>query len=131
MWRVTGIPSKSLNESIKTSNTIAKACEQFPDVDTTVAMIGRAEKGETADVNYMEIYTALKPEDQWESGRSIGELADAMRETLEDVVPTAAISFTQPIQMRVEELISGVRATLAVKLYGEDLGELDRLSARI
>jgi cobalt-zinc-cadmium resistance protein CzcA len=54
-----------------------------------------------------------------------------MRETLEDVVPTAAISFTQPIQMRVEELISGVRATLAAKLYGEDLEELDRLSRKI
>ncbi|MEQ8166115.1 MAG: efflux RND transporter permease subunit, partial [Alphaproteobacteria bacterium] len=50
---------------------------------------------------------------------------------LEEVVPTAVIAFTQPIQMRVEELISGVRATLAAKLYGEDLGELDRLSQEI
>jgi cobalt-zinc-cadmium resistance protein CzcA len=131
MWRVTSIPSTSLDRSIEISKEIEAALSDYKEVDTTVAMIGRAEKGETADVNYMEIYTALKPEDQWESGRSIGELADAMRETLEDVVPTAAISFTQPIQMRVEELISGVRATLAVKLYGEDLGELDRLSARI
>src|SRR3546814_3206545 len=44
---------------------------QFPEVDTTVAMIGRAEQGETADVNYMEIYTALKSEDEWTSGRSL------------------------------------------------------------
>ncbi len=54
-----------------------------------------------------------------------------MREKLEKTVPTAVIAFTQPIQMRVEELISGVRATLAAKLYGEELGELDRLSQNI
>jgi cobalt-zinc-cadmium resistance protein CzcA len=131
MWRVTGIPSTSLDESIRTSNAIAKAFEQFPEVETTLAMIGRAEKGETADVNYMEIYTALKPEDEWQSGRTIKQLEEAMEETLEKVVPNVVAGYTQPIQMRVEELISGVRATLALKLYGEDLAELDRLSGRI
>ncbi len=131
MWRVTSIPSTSLDHSIKISEDIENALSDFPEVETTLAMIGRAEKGETADVNYMEIYTALKPVDTWPSDRSIEELADAMRETLEEVVPTAVIAFTQPIQMRVEELISGVRATLAIKLYGEDLGELDRLSQEI
>jgi heavy metal efflux system protein len=131
MWRVTGIPSTSLNESIRTSNRISEAFKQFPEVETTLAMIGRAEKGETADVNYMEIYTALKPEDEWTSGRDIKELEQAMQETLEEVVPNVVPGFTQPIQMRVEELISGVRATLALKLYGEDLGKLDELSGRI
>lgn len=131
MWRVTGIPSTSLNESIRTSNTIAAAFKQFPEVETTLSMIGRAEKGDTADVNYMEIYTALKPEDEWTSGRDIKELEAAMQETLEKVVPNVVPSYTQPIQMRVEELISGVRATLALKLYGEDLRELDKLSGRL
>ncbi len=129
MWRVTSIPSTSLDESIEISKKIERALAEYPEVDTTIAMIGRAEKGETADVNYMEIYTALKPPDERE--RSVEELAEAMRETLEVTVPTAVVAFTQPIQMRVEELISGVRATLAVKLYGEDLAELDRLSAEI
>ncbi len=131
MWRVTSIPSTSLDHSIKISKDIENALSDFPEVETTLAMIGRAEKGETADVNYMEIYTALKPLEEWTSDRSIGELAEAMREILEEVAPTAVIAFTQPIQMRVEELISGVRATLAIKLYGEDLGELDRLSQQI
>lgn len=129
MWRVTSIPSTSLDESIEISKKIELALAEYPEVETTIAMIGRAEKGETADVNYMEIYTALKPPE--ERGRSVEELAEAMRETLEATVPTAVVAFTQPIQMRVEELISGVRATLAVKLYGEDLAELDRLSAEI
>lgn len=129
MWRVTSIPSTSLEESIELSRRIESALGEFPEVTTTIAMIGRAELGETADVNYMEIYTGLAPRS--ERKRSVGELAEAMRETLERTVPSAVIAYTQPIQMRVEELISGVRATLAVKLYGEDLGELDRLSAEI
>jgi cobalt-zinc-cadmium resistance protein CzcA len=129
MWRVTTIPSTSLEESIEISKKIETALAEYPEVETTIAMIGRAEKGETADVNYMEIYTGLKP--MAERTRSVEALADAMRETLEETVPTAVVAFTQPIQMRVEELISGVRATLAAKVYGEDLGELDRLSAEI
>ena len=131
MWRVTSIPSASLEQSIKISKDIENALTKFPEVKTTVAMIGRAEKGETADVNYMEIYTELNPEDEWPESRTVPELADQMREELELVVPTAVIAFTQPIQMRVEELISGVRATLATKIYGEDLEELDRLSEEI
>ncbi len=131
MWRVTSIPSASLDQSIQVSKDIELALAEFPEVKTTVAMIGRAEKGETADVNYMEIYTELNPEDEWESDRTVPELAEAMREKLEVVVPTAVIAFTQPIQMRVEELISGVRATLAAKIYGEDLLELDRLSKEV
>jgi len=131
MWRVTSIPSTSLEQSIQISKDIENALTGFPEVKTTVAMIGRAEKGETADVNYMEIYTELKPPGEWEGDRDIEELAIAMREELELVVPTAVIAFTQPIQMRVEELISGVRATLAAKIYGQDLAELDRLSEEV
>ena len=129
MWRVTSIPSTSLDQSIEISKRIENVLSEFPEVETTIAMIGRAEKGDAVDVNYMEIYTGLTPKDEWT--RSIEELTEAMREELEEAVPTAVIAFTQPIQMRVEELISGVRATLAAKLYGEDLGELDRLSGEI
>ncbi|MCF6275174.1 MAG: CusA/CzcA family heavy metal efflux RND transporter [Robiginitomaculum sp.] len=131
MWRVSSIPSTSLDQSIKIAKSIELALSEYPEVETTISMIGRAEKGETADVNYMEVYTALKPENEWPGDRNITELAEDMRETLEVVAPTSVIAFTQPIQMRVEELISGVRATLAVKLYGENLQELDRLSAEI
>jgi cobalt-zinc-cadmium resistance protein CzcA len=131
MWRVTSIPSASLDQSIKISKDIENALNEFQEVKTTIAMIGRAEKGETADVNYMEIYTELNPEDEWPEDRTVPELAEAMREELELVVPTAVVAFTQPIQMRVEELISGVRATLAAKIYGEDLEELDRLSEEV
>lgn len=131
MWRVTSIPSTSLEQSIEVSKKIETLLNQFPEVKTTIAMIGRAEKGETADANYMEIYTELHPQNQWQSDRSIEELATDMRERLEEEIPTVVIAFTQPIQMRVEELISGVRATLAAKIYGEDLLKLDELSAQV
>jgi cobalt-zinc-cadmium resistance protein CzcA len=132
MWRITSIPSASLDESIRISKDVAALVKQkFPEVETTLAMIGRAEKGETADVNYMEVYTPLKPKAQWRSGQTLESIETAMQEALTQALPTAVVSYTQPIQMRIEELISGVRATLALKLYGEDLGELDRLSARI
>lgn len=131
MWRIVSIPSTSLEKSIEISKEVENILTEFPEVNTTVGMIGRAEKGETADVNYMEIYTDLKPQELWTTGRTIEQLTNEMREKLEEAVPTSVISFTQPIQMRVEELISGVRATLAVKLYGQDLSELDRLSQKI
>ncbi|WP_458071259.1 efflux RND transporter permease subunit [Rhodanobacter sp. BL-MT-08] len=132
MWRITSIPSASLDESIGLSNQVSALIKQkFPEVETTLAMIGRAEKGETADVNYMEVYTPLKPKDHWRRGQTLESIETAMQAALTDALPTAVVSYTQPIQMRIEELISGVRATLALKIYGDDLGELDRLSARL
>ncbi|MGA7436961.1 MAG: CusA/CzcA family heavy metal efflux RND transporter [Luteibacter sp.] len=132
MWRITSIPSASLDESIDISKRVADRIKaKFPEVDTTLAMIGRAEKGETADVNYMEVYTPLKPKDQWRDGETVETVQEAMQRELSAILPTAVVSYTQPIQMRIEELISGVRATLALKIYGDDLGELDRLSARV
>lgn len=132
MWRITSIPSASLDESIEVSQQVAARIKaSFPEVETTLAMIGRAEKGETADVNYMEVYTPLKPREQWRKGQTLESIEADMQRSLSEALPTAVVGYTQPIQMRIEELISGVRATLALKLYGDDLGELDRLSARI
>ncbi|URX61550.1 CusA/CzcA family heavy metal efflux RND transporter [Luteibacter anthropi] len=132
MWRITSIPSASLEESIDLSRQVAERIKaKFPEVDTTLAMIGRAEKGETADVNYMEVYTPLKPKSGWRSRQTLESIEGDMQKELSDALPTAVVSYTQPIQMRIEELISGVRATLALKIYGDDLGELDRQSSRI
>ena len=130
-WRVTSIPSTSLGQSVKVSQQLATIFKRFPEIDSTLALIGPAEKGETADVNYMEVYTLLKPEAKWSTGRTLPQLRDAMQEAIDAGIPTAVATSTQPIQMRVDELISGVRATLVLKLYGQDLGELDRVSQRL
>ena len=131
-FRVTGIPSTSLDESIRVSNTVsAELHKQFPQIRSVLATIGRAEGGETTDVNYMEFNLDTKPPTEWPEQISYGKLASNMQEALEKVVPTVVFGATQPIQSRVEELISGVRATLALKLYGEDLATLDRLTSKI
>lgn len=131
LFRVTSIPSTSLEESIRISQQLENTLKQFPQSTSSIAMIGRAEKGETADVNYMELLVNLKPQSEWPKKISVPDLAKEMQEKLETEVPTAVIAATQPIQSRIEELISGVRATLALKLYGEDLSTLDRLSGQI
>jgi cobalt-zinc-cadmium resistance protein CzcA len=132
MWRITSIPSASLDESIALSRRVAERIQAtFPEVETTLAMIGRAEKGETADVNYMEVYTPLKPRSAWRDGQTLESIEADMQKELTDALPTAVVSYTQPIQMRIEELISGVRATLALKIYGDDLDQLDRVSAQL
>ena len=132
MMRVTGIPATSLEESVRVSQRMNEVLrKEYPQTATVLATIGRAEKGETNNANYMEVVVAVKPESEWPEKISIQELAKRMQETLEQAVPTVVFSATQPIQMRVEELISGVRATLALKVYGPDLATLDRLSARL
>lgn len=131
-FRVTNIPSASLDESIRVSNVVSDELhKKFPQVTSVLATIGRAEGGETTDVNYMEINLATKPQSEWPKKMAYAELASEMQQALEVVVPTAVFGSTQPIQSRVEELISGVRATLALKLYGEDLETLDRLTAQM
>ena len=132
MFRVVGIPSTSLDESIRVAGVMdARLRGKYPQVRSVLATIGRAEKGETADVNYMEVLLDLKPRDEWPSEQSYAELGSAMQKYLEAEVPTAVFAATQPIQMRVEELISGVRATLALKVYGPELDALQDLSARL
>jgi cobalt-zinc-cadmium resistance protein CzcA len=132
MFRITGIPATSLDESIRVSQRLdATLKKQFPQTKSVVATIGRAEKGETADVNYMEVLIDVKPESEWPKRMSMPELSREMQEALEQALPTVVAGATQPIQMRVEELISGVRATLALKVYGTDLATLDRLAGNM
>ena len=132
MFRVVGIPSTSLDESIRVANVMdASLRKKYPQVRSVLATIGRAEKGETADVNYMEVLLDMKPREEWPTQQTYGALGREMQEFLEGEVQTAVFGATQPIQMRVEELISGVRATLALKIYGEDLDKLEELSAKL
>lgn len=130
MFRVTGIPSTSLQESIALSGRLEAALKRFPEVRHATAMIGRGERGETADVNYMEILVELADSERWPQKTSYQVLQARLQDALSAAAPTALVAGTQPIQMRVEELISGVRAPLALKIYGPDIEILDKLAAR-
>lgn len=132
MVQVTAIPSTSLDESIRISQTVDRVLKaSFPQVRSTLATIGRPEKGDTTDVNYQETIVDLKPRSQWPQAISFSRLASQMQAKLEQAIPTVVVATTQPIQMRIEELLSGVRAPLALKVYGRDLATIDRLSRQI
>ncbi len=101
--------------------------EQYPaKVDSVLAMIGRSEKGETAQGNYMEVLLTLK--------KSVGDiegLANEMTQRLQSHFNYVQFIPTQPIAMRIEELLEGVKAELAVKIFGEDQKVMDGIAAQI
>ncbi|MGH7348796.1 MAG: efflux RND transporter permease subunit, partial [Candidatus Rokuibacteriota bacterium] len=130
-YRITNIPSASLDESLAVAKKAEQILLKIPEVAFVVSKTGRAERGDVEDVNNTEAYVALKPLSAWRPGLTKPALVDEMRGVLEDAGPTALFSFGQPIQMRVDELISGIRASLAIKIYGEDLATLSRLAEEI
>lgn len=124
LLRATMAPSIALTQSTEVVSSIERQLLQFPEVTQVVSRVGRGEVGAHADpVNNAEIFVDLSPEDEWETADSREALVDAMQERLESV-PGVQLSFTQPIAAAVDELVTGIRAQLAVKLFGADLDVL-------
>ena len=131
MIRPTLAPSAGLDEMARASTVIEPIVRSFPEVQDIVSLNGRAEAGGDPDpVNSAMTLVTLKPQDEWKTGRSKAELVEAIEQRLSKY-PGLVLSFTQPIAMRVDELISGVRAQLAITLFGEDLDQLVRLGDQI
>ncbi|HSR11485.1 MAG TPA: CusA/CzcA family heavy metal efflux RND transporter, partial [Thermodesulfobacteriota bacterium] len=129
--RITNIPSASLEESVRVAKKTEEILLRMPEVSFALSKSGRAEKTCAEDVNNIETYVALKPMAGWRKGVSKQGLVNDMRKELEAAVPTALFNFSQPIQMRVDELVSGTRAALAVKIHGEELAVLGRLGEEV
>ncbi|RKX33196.1 MAG: CusA/CzcA family heavy metal efflux RND transporter [Verrucomicrobia bacterium] len=105
--------------------------DRFPEVTETVTRVGRGEIGAHADpVNSAEIFVGLKPRSAWESADSLDELYAQMGRAFEDF-PGAQFNFTQPIAAAVDELLTGTKAELAAKLFGDDLDVLEGLASEI
>ena len=122
--RLTMAPSISLTESTRLTMLVERQVMEIPEVDAVVTRIGRGEVGAHTDpINSAEMYVLLKPEDQWREADTQEELQDVIRDHLGNV-PGVLMSFTQPIAMTVDELLEGVRAELAIKLFGDDLDVL-------
>lgn len=119
--RVSMAPSISLNESKKTTLAIEKRLMKIPEITSVVSRIGRGEVGAHADpVNSAEMYVLLVDKDNWTPNTNQEDIENIIRETLEDV-PGVLINITQPIAMNVDELLEGIKAELAIKLFGDDL----------
>ncbi|MFY9225488.1 MAG: CusA/CzcA family heavy metal efflux RND transporter [Blastocatellia bacterium] len=126
------LPSVSISQAVSTTTDIEKALQQFPEVTAVVSKTGRPEiANDPMGIETSDIYVGLKPASQWTTTRNREELIAKMSEALETKVPTAAISFSQPIELRVSELISGVKSDVAIKLFGEDLEILNKKGAEI
>jgi cobalt-zinc-cadmium resistance protein CzcA len=126
--RATMPASISLSRAIEISTQIEKTLRGFPEVETVVAKIGRAELGgDPESVSNDELYVRLKPKAQWTTARTKDELVDAMRHSVEGF-PGIEFNFSQVIQTRNDELISGINAQIAVKIFGEDQNTLRQLA---
>jgi len=122
--RATLAPSSSLETALSVAPILEQKLMEFPEVEYTLSRIGRAEiGGDPEPVNNIEIYIGLKPVSQWTSAKNRYELQGLMEEKLEKF-PGLLLNFSQPIATRVDELLSGVKAQLAIKLFGPKLDVL-------
>jgi cobalt-zinc-cadmium resistance protein CzcA len=130
--RATMAPSIALDESKETMLRFEKRLmAQFPEVTRIVTRVGRGEVGAHADpVNNAEAFVALKPQDQWTSAKTPDELYAKISEAFEDL-PGAQINVTQPIAAAVDELLTGTKAELAIKIFGPDMEVLKEKAAEI
>ena len=121
---VTMAPSISLEEGTKLVMAMEREITGFEPVEEIISRIGRPEAGSHPHpVNYAEVHIELKPLGEWETFRSKAELIDAIEARLAPF-PGVQLNFTQPIQNAFDELLSGIKAQLAIKIYGEDLDVL-------
>ncbi len=130
--QVQQLPSVSLSQSVRTTTEVERVLKSFPEVTKVVSKTGRAEVAtDPMSVDFSDLYIALKPPHEWTSATTREELVEKMSEALEEKVPDAAFSFSQPIELRVAELISGVRSDVAIKVFGDDLETLNAIAGRI
>ena len=122
--RVTLAPSSSLETALDVAPKLEAMLLEFPEVTYALSRVGRAEiGGDPEPVNNIEIYLGLKPIPEWTSASNRYELQALMEVKLEQF-PGLLLNFSQPIATRVDELLSGVKAQLAIKLFGKDLDVL-------
>jgi cobalt-zinc-cadmium resistance protein CzcA len=125
------LPSISLEQSIKIEREVQKAVLEFPEVEMMVSKIGRTElANDPQEPNESDSVAVLHPIETWTTASTMEELKERVRERLARV-PGANFLISQPIQQRVDELISGVRAEVTVKLFGPDLDTLRRAGDEI
>lgn len=118
-------PGTSLTQSVQMQFEMEKELLKFPEVRTVVARIGTAEVAtDPMPPNIADVYALLKPRSEWPNPKKTkAALIEEMEHALEKV-PGSAYEFSQPIELRFNELISGVRSDLAIKVFGDDMEQL-------
>ncbi len=129
------LPSATLEGAIGMSQQIESTLldpQKFPEVKTVFCKTGRPEiANDVMGVHQTDVWVMLKDHHDWRPGVTRNDLIEQMSEALNSSVPGVAFGFTQPIEMRVDELVAGVKADVAVLIYGDDLESLAKLAKEI
>jgi cobalt-zinc-cadmium resistance protein CzcA len=122
-------PNVSLEESIRIETEAMQRVMTLPGVKTVVSGVGRGESpADPQAQNESTPIVSLKPRAEWPEGWNQDNIADAIRKELVEHLPGMQVVMAQPISARVNEMVTGVRSDVAVKIFGDDLGELKRLA---
>lgn len=126
------MPSVTLDESIENANWLAgKLMEDIPEIRTVVPKTGRSDlANDWMGIHQTDVWVVLKPVDEWRKGLEKQDIVEMIEPYLQSE-PGLVYNFTQPIAMRVDELTSGVKSDLAIKIYGEDLDVLGQIGENI
>ncbi len=126
------IPSASLEGAVEASTQIETLLRTIPEVRLVYCKTGRPEiANDVMGPHQTDVWTMLKPQEDWRPGLTRDALIEEMDKLLTENVPGVKFGFSQPIEMRVNELVAGVKSDVAAILYGPDLDELRRLSLEI
>lgn len=129
VWR---LPSVSLDESVATALQVEKVLRTFPEVTRVVSRTGSPEVAtDPMGIELSDVFAVLKPKDQWVSAKTKEELIEKMQQAIMKSVQGVGLGFTQPIEMRFNELIAGTRSDIAIKIFGEDLTVLRKYGQQV
>jgi cobalt-zinc-cadmium resistance protein CzcA len=119
------LPSVSLEKSLEMTRKMERTLLTFPQVESVISKTGRPEiANDPMGVHQTDLLIRLKPPSEWKEPITKEALVTAMQEALEREVPSNSYGFTQPIELRVQELVAGVRSDVGLSLYGDDLAVL-------
>jgi cobalt-zinc-cadmium resistance protein CzcA len=125
------LPSVALTDSAEISTRMERLLLRFPEVKQVVTKIGRPDLATEAMGIYQgDVYVLLHPMEEWRTGRTKESLIEAMATTL-SAMPGVSFNFTQPMAMRLDEVVSGVKADVAVKVFGPDAATLERIGQQV
>ena len=126
------LPGVALSESIATDRRLQVALLELPEVAHVVSKTGSPDlANDPMGIEQTDVYLQLKPPHTWRPGLTKADLAAEIVRKADERVPELAIGLSQPIEMRTNELVAGVKSELAIEIYGDDLDELHRLATQV
>lgn len=128
----TRLPGASLDTVLEGVTAEEKILRSFPEVKTVVSSTGTAViPTDPMGTNETDTFIFLRPREEWKTASTQAGLVTKINDVLEKTRPDAAYSWSQPIQMRMDDLLAGVRTQLAISVYGDDLAELNRIAGQV